>query len=64
MLHQNIPKEISTIFASKFLQSGRYKKFSVKHTLFVKMCVYTRKIKQRVVFVTKASKTNAAKQAL
>ena len=37
MLHQNIPTEILIIFASQFLQSGRYKKFSVEHTLCGKM---------------------------
>ena len=59
MLHQNIPTEISIIFVSKFLQNGRYKKFLVKQTLFGKMCLYTRKIKQRLVFLTKAQKTTA-----
>ena len=61
MLPQNIPTEISIIiFARKFLQSGRYEKFSVEHTLFVKMCFYTRKVKQRLVLLTKVSKTTTA----
>ena len=64
MLHQNIPTEISIIFPLKFLQSGRYKKFSVEHTLFVKTCLCTRKVKQRLVFLTKVSKTTAAKQTI
>ena len=64
ILYQNIPTKISIIFVSKFLQSGRYKKFSVEHTLFVKMCLYTRKDKLRLVFLTKVSKTTAAKQTV
>ena len=42
----------------------RYKKFSVEHTLFVKMYLNTRKVKQRLVFLTKISKTTAAKQTV
>ena len=61
MLYQNIPTEILTIFAAKFLRSGRYEKFSVEHTLLMKMCLYTRKVKQRLIFLTKVSKTTAAK---
>ena len=50
ILHQNIPTEILIIFAPKFLQSGRYKKFSVEYAL--------------LVFLTKVSKSTAAKQTV
>ena len=58
MLHQNIPREISIIFAAKVLQSRRYKKFLVEHTVFVKVCLYTCKVKQRLVFLTEVKKTS------
>ena len=70
MLHQNIQTKISIIYAAKFRyillqnfwKTEDIKKFLVEHTLFGKMCFYTRKLKPRTVFLTKVSKTTAAKQ--
>ena len=61
MLHQNIPKQNSIIFAAKFLQSRRYKKFSVEHTLCGKMWLHTRKVKQRLSFLNESLKNNCSK---
>ena len=61
LLHQYIATEILIIFNSKFLQGGKYQKFSVEHTLFVKMCLYTRKVKTMTSFLDKSLKNNTSK---
>ena len=60
ILHQNIPTEISIIFASKFLQSGRCKKFSVEHTLWQNVVIHSQG-QTKTSFLNKSFKNNCRK---